>query len=244
MNAQTNNRPLFYLKFCSEEQFARDVCDGNLYANTAEFFRQMEINSGERGQGDRFETTLSIDTLNISIVDRITHQEILTAPKGNMMVRFGVDSDIPIVSFVGIPFDQMDIIEADDNHTSFRLPFTQDEYETIEKKFGKYCVVISGKELEQRIAYYCAVNGFDFIFDKVEYCAQNTIERIEAFNKGSKKRFLYKDKDLEYQREYRLAIGIEIPEDHFLRVGKLESAAYLLLRVLNDIVITVNYKSE
>ena len=69
INGQTNNRPLFYLKFCREKKFAQDVCDGNLFGNTAEYFRQQEIKSGERGQGDRFETVLHLETENITAVD-------------------------------------------------------------------------------------------------------------------------------------------------------------------------------
>ena len=47
----TGTRPLFYLKFCSEEKYATDICEGRLYANTPKYFREKEIESGERGQG-------------------------------------------------------------------------------------------------------------------------------------------------------------------------------------------------
>lgn len=66
-------------------------------------------------------------------------------------MEFEVDKIIPIVSFVGIPFEQMNIIEADETHTSFTLPFTEEKYASMTTKFGKYCVVISGKELEGKI---------------------------------------------------------------------------------------------
>lgn len=70
----------------------------------------------------------------------------------------------------------------------------------MQERFGKYCVIISGKELESKILNYCKTNEYDYIFDKVEYCNQNRINRIEAFRTGSKERFLYKNSDLEYQR--------------------------------------------
>lgn len=139
MNRQTDNSPLFYLKFCRNEKFAQDVCDGNLYGNTAEYFRKEEIKSGKRGQGDRFETILNIKTENITAVDRVTGQVVYTAPSGTMSVQFGVDKLIPIVSFVGIPFEQMNIIDADETHTSFLLPFTEKELACMKKEFGEYC---------------------------------------------------------------------------------------------------------
>lgn len=54
---------------------------------------------------------------------------------------------------------------------------------------------------------------------------------------------LYKNSDLAYQREYRLAIGIEMPEDHFIRVGKFSSAQYIESDKLKDLYYNVNYKT-
>ena len=244
INKLTNGKPLFYLKFCSTEQFAQDTCDGNLYGNTAEYFRQQEIKSGERGQGDRFETILSIQTNNITAIDRETGNIAFNAPKGTFTVQFESDKKIPIISFVGIPFQEMKIIEADETLTSFLLPFTDEEYINMSSKFGKYCVVLSGKELENRISAYCNAYGYDYLFDKIEYCNQNRLDRIEAFNKCAKERFLYKNADLAYQREYRLAIGIEIPDDHFIRLGPFSSAKYIESEKLKDLYYVINYKSK
>ena len=61
----TGTRPLFYLKFCSEEKFATDNCEGKLYANTPKYFREKEIESGERGQGDQFELMSIIEAQSI-----------------------------------------------------------------------------------------------------------------------------------------------------------------------------------
>lgn len=63
------------------------------------------------------------------------------------------------------------------------------------------------------------------------------------FRTGTKERFLYKNSDLAYQREYRLAIGIEIPEDHFIRIGPIASSACVESIKLKDLVFTVNYKT-
>lgn len=243
INKQTDNRPLFYLKFCKEIKFAQDVCDGNLFGNTAEHFRKLEEKSRKRGQGDKFETILNFQTDNITVMDRKTNEVLLIAPKGYFSVQYGVDKVIPIVSFVGIPFEQMNIIEADETHASFTLPFTEKEYTSMKEEFGQYCVIISGGELETKIQNYCGLNGYEYIFGKVEYCKQNRIDRIEAFNTGSKTRFLYKNEDLDYQREYRLAVGIEIPDDHFIRIGKISSTFIMKSEELKDLIFKLNYKS-
>lgn len=169
-------RPLFYLKFCANETFANDVLNGNLYGNTAEYFRKIENESGEVGQGDKHELLCIIETRNITAIDQGTGKVFLTAPSGQMKVEFGVDKVIPIVSFVGISSRDMVLVDFDESHAEFRFPFTDDESQKIKEKFGNFCAVIGARELEARIKNYCeAIGGADYIFDKMIYCTQNTI---------------------------------------------------------------------
>lgn len=240
----TGSKPLFYLKFCSCKKYAEDVCAGKLYGNTAEFFRQKEIDSGERGQGDQFELLLSLKTENITAVDNETGNVVFSSPKGSFKVQFEIDKIIPIVSFTGIPLEDMVFVDANETHADFLFPFTDKEYSEISEKFGSYCVMIGAMELEKKIQNYCNYFGYDYIFDKVEYCNQNRIDRIQAFNKSTKERFLYKNSDLAYQREFRLAIGMEIPEDHYIEIGQLETAKIIESRQLKDLLISVNYISK
>ena len=239
----TSPRPLFYLKFCSCGKFAQDVCNGDLYGNTPEYFRQREIKTGERGQGDQFELLLSIQTENITAIDNETSKVVFTVPKGVFNVQFKEDNLIPIVSFVGIPLGDMEIIDADETHATFKFPFTDDEYQTMIERFGEYCVILGAREVEARITAFCNHLGCEYVFDKVEYCDQNRIDRMQAFNKSAKERFLYKNQDLKYQREYRLAVGIEIPEDHFIKVGKFKSAKVIKSNVLRNLIFSINYTS-
>lgn len=240
----TSPRPLFYLKFCSCEKFAQDVCNGDLYGNTAEYFRLREIETGERGQGDQFELLLSIQTENITATDNETGNVVFTAPKGVFKVQFKEDDLIPIISFVGIPLGDMEIIDADETHADFKFPFTDNEYKTMKERFGEYCVILGAREVEARIAACCNHFGWDYIFDKVEYCDQNRIDRMQAFNKSAKERFLYKNSDLEYQREYRLAVGIEMPEDHFIRIGKFSTAKVIKSDALKNLMFSINYTTH
>ena len=239
----TSPRPLFYLKFCSCEEFAKDVCNGDLYGNPPGYFRQREIETGERGQGDQFELLLPIITESITFIDNETGDVVFTAPKGVFKMQFKEDDLIPIVSFVGIPLGDMEIIDADKTHATFRFPFTDEEYQTMTERFGEYCVILGARETEARIAAFCKQYGCESVFDRVEYCDQNRIDRIQAYNKSAKERFLYKNSDLGYQREYRLAVGIEMPEDHFIRIGKFDTAKVIKSDVLRKLIFTINYTS-
>ena len=237
-------RPLFYLKFCSCEQFAKDVCSGKLYANTPAYFREQELRSGERGQGDAFELISLIETQRITMCDCETGDVIMIAPKGTLKVQFKDDDVVPMVCFVGIPLGEMEIIEADESHADFLFPFTEEEYILMEEKFGKYCVVISAREIENKIQKYCLSQNCDYVFDAIDYCPQNRIDRIQAFNVSAKERFLYKNEDLAYQREYRLALACEMPKDQFIRIEELNEATILQTSMLRNMKFTIHYTAH
>lgn len=237
-------RPVFYLKFCSKKEHAQDVCDGNFYANTAGFFRKKEIESGERGQGDKNELILPIRTQKISMFDNETGALVAIFDGGMANIRINDDENVPIVSFVGIPLKDMLLISADEAHADFRFPFTDEEYSVMREKFGQYCVVLGARELEQHIVDFCERENCDFIFDAVQYCSENRIDRMQAFADFSERRFLYKDEDLSYQREYRLAVSKEMPDEHFIRLGKMENAKMLPSESLQNLAFSIGYISE
>ena len=114
----------------------------------------------------------------------------------------------------------------------------------MEKKFGKYCVVIDGNELDEKLSKYRKKYGFDIMFDSVKYCVNNSLDRMQAFNKGIKERFFYKDNDLSYQREFRLVVDREIPDDHYIKIGKVSNATILNSEKLKTIKFTFYYSSH
>ena len=237
-------RPLFYLKFCSEEKFAKDVCNGDLYANTPDWFRMKEIESGERGQGDSQELIQIFHAEKAWIEDNETGDLFMTVTSADWSLRFGSDDDTPIVSFVGIPIRDMIVMDADESRVRFLFPFTEDEYASMEQKFGKYCVIIGARELEEKLRVFHKTHNLEYLFDQVIYCPQNRIDRMEAFNRGKPERYLYKNDDLAYQREYRFVPCIEMPEDHFIRVGQLETARVFMSSQLKDFIFCLGYKTS
>lgn len=240
----TGTRPLFYLKFCSEEKFATDICEGRLYANTPKYFKDKEFESRERGQGDQFELMSIIEAQSIIMCDKETNEIVMTAPKGTLRFQFKDDDLVPMVSFVGMTLRDMKLVYADEKRADFLFPFTKEEYDSLVEKFGKLCVIVNGRELERHINCYCEENECDYILDRVEYREQNSLDRMQAFSKSAKERFLYKNKDLAYQREYRLVIAHEMPEDHFIKIGKLDNTKILLTEDIRGFKFSIGYISH
>lgn len=244
LESATCDRPLVYLKFCACEQFAKDVCLGNLYANTPKYFREQELKSGVRGQGDKFELISTNDFQDLTMYDEETKSTVFTVHNGNMKLQFKDDDERPLVSFVGIPLSDMKLIYTDGNRSDFVFPFSNEEYDFMKKNFGAYCVIINGRELEAHIRKYAYMLDCEYLFEKIEYCTQQRIDRLQAFNKKMKERFLYKNSDLAYQREYRLVFGHEIPADHFIKIGTLENAKILKSEKLKDMCVSYSFRTE
>ena len=185
-----------------------------------------------------------IEAQSVTMRNAETNEVLMVVPRGTLRIQFKDDDVIPMVSFVGLTLRDMDLIYADESHADFIFPFTDEEYSLMVTKFGKYCVMLNGKELEQHISSYCNSCGCDYIFDKIEYCEQNRLDRLQAFHKSAKERFLYKNSDLSYQREFRLAIAHEIPEDHFIDIGNLSNTKIFITDELKGIEFSIGYISQ
>lgn len=131
LEALSGTRPLFYLKFCAKEEYAQDILDGKFYANTPAFFRQREIESGERGQGDRNELILTLKVESVSAYACDTGDLAFTFPSGMASIQYKDDANIPMVSFVGIPLRDMKFINADEHHAEFDFPFAKEEFSSM-----------------------------------------------------------------------------------------------------------------
>lgn len=222
IKALYGSKPIVYIKFCKKKEFAECIINGNLYANTPEYFRNIELETGIRGQGDKYELISERIVEDLKFYDRRTNQLMFTAKNGKMTVKYKSDDLIPLVSFIGIPIYKMNLINEDNEKLVFGLPFTCDQLSSMKEQFGEWCVIVEAAELEEKIKEYCQQKDHEYCFEKVIYCCQNERERMIAFDNGSFKRVIYKNEDLKYQREYRLAIDMLIPDDHFLNIGKID----------------------
>lgn len=245
IESQLGNKPLFYLKFTSQEKFARDIVNGDLYANTPEFFREKEKITGERGQGDKYELLQIIDSTNLKFINNETEECDFTLSEATVTTQYKSDDNMPIISFVGLTLRDMFLDSDSEKETIFRFPFTSEEYNNMENTFGKYCVIIGADKLIRQIEQYSLDNQTAFLFDKINYCPQNMLNRMQSFFDASAKRFLFKNEDLSYQREYRLVFNTIIPDDNFFHIGSLaDNAKVTESSKLRDLAFAVNYKND
>lgn len=218
-----HHNPLFYLKFTKENKYADDLVNGVFYSHSPEYFRALETETGERGQGDKNELKSVIQAYNIQFIGNESDDFNFTLPEAKVTFHFKSDDTTPLICFVGFTVKDLKIISIDESQVEFGIPYTNEELAEMKEKFGEYCVLFEAGKLVQMIEDYSLNNNIAYELKKITYCHQNTKERLEAFAKGSVERFYYKDEDLAYQKEYRLIFDMKIPKDNKIKIGLFEN---------------------
>lgn len=233
--------PIFYLKFTSKESFANDIVDGKLYANTPEWFRNKELETGEHGQGDKNELQYAMPLFRLRFINLETGNCDFKLPHAYGRIAFKDDDKLPLVCFVGIPLHEMKIISQTSETMKIAFPFSETEYSEMGQRFGEYCVIVEAKALIERLQQYCDENSCQYILKRVTYCVSNYKEKAEAFANGSMDRFFFKDEDFAYQKEYRLVLSRKIPDDHFIRIASLKDNAIVVKsEQLSNLCLCIN----
>lgn len=216
-------RPLFYIKFTREENWAKDILEGKLFMNKVDYYRQLELNSGIKGQGDLSELKAKIIPLEIKIESKDTN---LAIPLKVKSLEFELDEDKqkPVFCITGLTIDDMIIDSYCENSVKLRFPYKKEEADLLRKEFGEYVVVLNPKQFEENISNTLNNEGIGWIFGKVKYTGENSFERIEAFSNSTPERFLYKDLEFQHQKEYRLVLDENIENNKTLSIGSLCNA--------------------
>lgn len=213
-------RPLFYIKFTREEKWAKDILEGKLFMNKVDCYRKLELNSGEKGQGDLSELKAKIIPLEVKLKSKNTNVVI---PLKVRSLEFELDEDKHKLVFciTGLTIDDMIIDSYCQNSVKLRFPYKEKDADLLRKEFGEYVVVLNPKQFEENISNTLNNEGIGWIFGKVKYTCENSLERIEAFSNSIPERFLYKDLEFQYQKEYRLVLDENIDNNKILSIGSL-----------------------
>lgn len=236
-----NIMPYIFIKFCDKIEYAKDICNGDLYSNTIDYFREVELNTGNSSQGDKNELTLNPIPSSIKILD-IETDELLGQADSIANIRFDSDSKKTIVSLVGIEIKSMEKLDyAENNSYYLKLPFTDSEISKMSDSFGKYCVIIDPPELYNNLYIYSKLNGIYTCINKVNYNS-NSKEHINCFFNESVNRFFYKESKFSYQREYRILFDMKLPCDHFIKIGKIANSKIFKSEDLKNLIFSKDFK--
>ncbi|MFL8134496.1 hypothetical protein Q3258_16975 [Clostridioides difficile] len=215
-----SDKVMMILKFTSREEFAEDVLNGNLYMNTAQFYREYEETYNTKGIGDKNE--LKLEMLPDMLTINIDGKEIKFKPTGKAVFEYNDDKEKPIYCMTYITIDDFEVIEYDGSNALIGLNLDTD---MLRKDFGEYVTIINADEFKQRIFIKQEEYDVDVIFGFVKYKEKYDEKRTKEFLSGSIERFLYKDKSYEYQKECRVIISDYVGDDKYFRIGDIRDIA-------------------
>lgn len=221
------DRPLFYLKFTKEKEWAEAVQNGNLYMSPIVALRDIEKKSGQKGQGDIKEASLYSQDVKVKIIT----EDGCVIPLESKSVKFEYTDDkfTPIFCVSGITMKDLNVVDFSEESITFTIRFDTDEFERIKKEFGEYVVLLYPQHFEKAIHTTLQEQNLNGFFEPVRYCHPNLDEKHDAFYLGKGSRFLYKDTEFEYQKEYRFVLDAQITEGKYFNVGSLANCSALLI---------------
>ena len=220
------DKVLFYIKFTRKEQWARDISEGKLFMNKIEDYRQLELEKSSKGQGDKSELVLSLVSSDMTLK---SHQDDTVIPikPGKITFEFGEDKNKPAFCISGLTIDDMVLDKYDEHSISMNWPYSKDDIDSIKKEFGEYVVILMPDEFERRI-YDSLNNDSPGIFKKVQYVAENSLERANAFFRVSPDRFFFKNPEFKNQREYRIVLDENIVDKKIMEIADLQDISHVM----------------
>lgn len=230
-------------KFTGNKEWANDVCKGNLYMNTFKYYRDLEKSTGIKGQGDLKEGVLTVKPESMKLISNQNGNEIIFKPTF-MELKYTMDENVLVYCMRAITIKDFEILEFEQNenkvHVYMKLNFSNEYIEKIKSEFGEYVVLLNPRGFIDKVLDITVKNNIPVHFGNVKYRPSNDIDRAKDFVDFSPERFLYKDLDFEYQKEFRIAIYKEKVDDKFLKVGLLDGIAkrYRVEELADYILVT------
>ncbi|EFU43419.1 hypothetical protein PVOR_03660 [Paenibacillus vortex V453] len=197
----------FFVKFTKSE-YVDDLLNGELFMNPLSIFIKQEIESKQRGQGDKYEGAHVFRVTNIKIIDPETEQVIATAKQGIVQENYGGAEDTPIFCFTVFSAKDFEVIDQDDDSISIKLNIEEEDKKNFLDNFGDKAVILPFNFVEL-LSEDANNNGHTYVIKQVKYDDYEkgiNSEHKKLFDEGSFDIVFWKDSFFEFQREARFAI--------------------------------------
>lgn len=225
------DNPIIFLKFTNNEEWANDILDGRLYMNTLKYFRDLENDMGIKGQGDKNEGVLTLRPESLKLIPQNGGKALELKPSYARM-KYNDDDDIYVYCMMDITMNDIEIVEfSQENnkvHVTLKLKFQCSDIKNIREDFGSYAIIIYPGRFLEKVNKKCGEEQIPISYGMVKYREENDNERVDKFMEFSPERFLFKDLDFEYQKEYRLAIKRNTKNSNYFNIDSLRDLAYMV----------------
>lgn len=202
-----NNKITICIKYFEKKEWAENFIKGKIYANTFQYFIDLENNTKARGQGDANEAQYVMPMIDLILKDPETGKDVLVFDKAKARIKSDDDLSNHVLCFSGFYLEEMECYEIE-NRKLYKFP--KKFLDNMPKEFGEYCVVFTGNDLYESLYDNYLKNGVSFAYGPIKYCESNSLEKANAHFYRTIDRFFYKDNDLSNQNEFRCIFFTEL----------------------------------
>lgn len=240
-------KALFFLKFGKRENL-ESLQMGNLYMKNFKYFIELENITKKKGMGDAWEASLVLSKVTCTIKHPETDETLFVFDASRSVLR---DDDVlskPVFCMFVLGLDDLEVTSDNGDVIEANIGFTEQQKEEMKGEFGNDVLVIPVDKFMEKLNANFKKEHFEYASGMIEYTdfGINFTHRLLSFENSDPKLYFYKDKQLEYQKEFRVVILNKDVEDFFTtNIGDMTSFTSIVPaeKLLNgDYKISLNIK--
>lgn len=188
---------IMFVKFGSKKNL-QSLQQGKIYMKNALYYRKLEEESQQRGQGDANEGTTIMFDVPIWINGKRLPNATIMRGSNN------IDDVTPL--FCCSCFKRKDFILKEDGNYYIKENLL--DWSSIKEDFGDHALVIPyPQEFVSLVKKYCDAHNYDLRWKEIEYVDYSSENAHLKLYKNDLSHFFIKDSAFSYQKEFRLLLA-------------------------------------
>lgn len=235
---QAKENVKLFIKFGNKKNLM-ELQKGKLYMKNLQYYNDLEMMDNS-GKPDKIDGKWLLKKGNISFWDPKDNAPIGMAEIIETVLAYGIEKH-PIFCWFGLDDRNCSKFQDDDTTIISSVEFTSEQKAKLGLCLGEYAmVVIKAEMFIKQIEDILNKTEVKYIWKRVQYNDGNSPERIKSIMENNYNIIFSKEKNYEYQQEYRLFVINKEVEDHFIvNVGDLSDFTKII-----STKELMNYKME
>lgn len=219
---------LGFLKFSKNIDWLKTLQDGILYMNPAQFYIDLEKKTNKKGMADKDECSIPLNNFSFKLKAHKTGEIVMTGTSQKANITLNDANKRPIFCMTALDEENLKIV----NETSeeYILAIELANLDKIKTEFGEHVLFINPEKMIDQLISKLESDNLSCRAQKVIYSNLdiNTQTRINDCISIPHQSIFYKNQELAYQNEYRIALtSIDTNTAYQLNIGSLKDCSYL-----------------
>lgn len=197
---------------------------GDIYMNNFKRYIDMELESGQKGVGDKLEVSHVYNEMTINMYDHVTNELVMSGNSSTMNFRFDGDEKRPVYCMFAIVGDLLEVVHQDEEYYYTKINLPKEQLDKMINEFGNQMIFVNPNEFLVRATKAFDEKGYSYRADLVKYddYQVNSSVRLNSYKNQDTDIYFWKDKYFENQYEYRIVLtDQEIDEAFTVNIGDI-----------------------